>query len=408
MKFRSYYLLLLCLFPITIFAQARLNLFTECQCNVTLLKQELPYVNHAIDPAGAQVNLFIVTNWLSNGNRVYDVDFRGEEELSGNRLRFKVSTTAIMTGREIDELLVQRIKVGLAGFLAGTSWADLVELEVSDVPEDAGTVTQAQSDNWNNWIFEAGATFRTRQESRRRRTNLGLSFDADRTTPEWRLRGRVNYRSETQSITEQDGSELKSLRLDVWSNASAVKSISNHWSVGLFGSMTSTTFRNLEYHSWLAPAIEYNYFDYNEVPFKELTVAYRLGWTYNDYFEETIFLQNHESLVRQSLNVNLRLRQRWGDIFTGVSGANFLSDFSKNRLSLNTRANVRIIKGLSFNFRGRYEIINDQISLPRGDASPEDILLGQAQLATNFDLDLSFGVSYTFGSLFNNVINQRL
>ncbi|MEM6771554.1 MAG: hypothetical protein AAF597_13305, partial [Bacteroidota bacterium] len=45
-------LLLLCLCPITLFAQARLNLFTDCQCNKTLLKQELPYVNHTVDPVG--------------------------------------------------------------------------------------------------------------------------------------------------------------------------------------------------------------------------------------------------------------------------------------------------------------------------------------------------------------------
>lgn len=401
-------LLVFLLLPFTLASQARLNLFTDCQCNMTLLKQELPYVNHTIDPAGAQVNLFIVTNWLSNGNRVYDLDFRGQEELSGNQLKFKVPTTAVMTGREIDELLVQRIKIGLAGFLAGTAWADLVELEVPEVIEDTTAVSEKQADNWNNWIFEASASFRARQESRRSRANLSLGFDADRTTPEWRLRGDLNYRNETQSVVESDGSELNSVRRDIWGNASAVKSIGNHWSVGLFGSVSSTTFRNIELGTWLAPAIEYNFFDYNEVPFKELTVAYRLGWTYNNYFEKTIFFKERESLVRQSVNVNLRLRQRWGDIFAGVSGANFLSDFSKNRLSLSTRANIRVIKGLSFNIRGRYEIINDQISLPAGDASPEDILLGQAQLATNFDADLSFGISYTFGSLFNNVINQRL
>lgn len=191
-------------------------------------------------------------------------------------------------------------------------------------------------------------------------------------------------------------------------NASVVKSISDHFSVGFFNSMTSSTFRNIDYGVWIAPAIEYSFFNYNEVPFKEFTVAYRLGWTHNDYSEETIFLQTEESLVRQVLDVNLRLRQRWGQIFAGISGGNFLNDFSKNRLSLSGRANVRLIKGLSFNVGGGYEIINDQISLPRGEASVEDILLGQSQLATNFEVDLSFGLSYTFGSLYNNVINTRL
>lgn len=401
-------LLLLFFLPATFVAQARLNLFTDCQCNMTLLKQELPYVNHSIDPAGAQVNLFIVTNWLNNGNRVYDLDFRGQEELAGNQLKFKVATTAVMTGREIDELLVQRIKVGLAGFLAGTAWADLVELEVPEVAEEPATASTQQLDHWNNWIFETSANFRTEKESQRSRTDLRLRFDADRTTPDLRLRGNANYFYRTQSVTQADGTELNSLRQDMWSNASVVKSISDHWSFGVFNSMSSSTFRNIDFSLWLAPAIEYSFFSYDEVPFKEFTVAYRMGWTHNNYTEKTIFFKTEESLVRQVLDVDLRLRQRWGDIFAGVSGGNFLNDFSKNRLSLRARANVRVIKGLSLNASGSYEIINDQISLPRGEASIEDVLLGQSQLATNFEADLSFGISYTFGSLFNNVINTRL
>lgn len=403
-------LLFFLLLPLTAAAQDRLFLFTDCQCNMTLLKQEIPYVNHAIDPKGAQINLFIVTNWLSNGNRVYDLDFRGQDELAGNQLKFKVATTTVMTGREIDELLVQRIKIGLAGFLAGTPWADLAEFALEDIPEpeEEAEASAVKRDNWNSWIFEASANFSTERESQRSQSDLRLRFDADRTTPEWRTRFNANYFLRTQSVTQSDGTELNSLRRDMWGNASVVKSIGDHWSVGVFSRMNSSTFRNIDFSLWLAPAIEYSFFNYNEVPFKEFTVAYRLGWTRNDYTEETIFLETEESLVRQVLDIDLRLRQRWGDIRAGVSGGNFLNDFSKNRISLRARANVRIIKGLSFNASGSYEIINDQISLPRGEASIEDVLLGQAQLATNFEAELSFGVSYTFGSLFNNVINTRL
>lgn len=406
---RTYLFLLLFSASFSLFAQARLNLYTDCQCNKTLLKQELTYVNHTIDPAGAQVNLFIVTNWLSNGNRVYDLDFRGEEELAGNQLKFKVSTTSVMTGREIDELLVQRIKIGLAGFLAGTSWADLAEFAIPDLPEEDQEEEDAiNNDHWNNWIFEVNASFSTNKESQRGRTDLRLGFEADRTTPELRIRFRPQYFYRRQSVTQVDGTELVSLRQDAWANASIVRSISDHWSVGFFNSMSSTSFRNIDFGFWVAPAIEYSIFSYDEVPFKEFTIAYRLGWTHNNYTEETIFLKTEENLTRQVLDVDLRLRQRWGQVFAGISGGNYLNDFSKNRVSLRGRANVRLIKGLSCSISGSYQIINDQISLPRGEASIEDILLGQSQLATNFETDLSFGLSYTFGSLYNNVINTRL
>lgn len=394
-------------------AQQRLNLFTDCECNKTLLKQEIGYLNHTIDPVDAQINLFIVTSYLSNGGRVYNLKFRGQRELEGNELTYEVATTPVMTNLERDQLLNKRIQLGLAGFLAGTRYADLVDLSAVEAAEDTANVADPaagddDNDQWNAWIFEVWSNFAVEKESQRNKTEVNLGFEADRTTPELRVRIRPRLFYRTQSVTQNDGTELTSIRQDMWINSSVVRSISNHWSLGLFGSASSSTFRNIDLGTWVAPAIEYNFFDYNEVPFKELTVAYRVGWTRNDYTEETIFLKTKESLARHVLDIDLRLRQRWGQIFAGISGGNFLNDFRKNRFRMQGRANVRLIKGLSFNVSGGYQIINDQISLARGEASVEDVLLGQAQLATNFDADLRFGFSYTFGSLYNNVINTRL
>ncbi|MEM1357601.1 MAG: hypothetical protein AAGF89_05355, partial [Bacteroidota bacterium] len=243
-------------------AQSRINLFTDCECNKTLLKQELDYVNHTIDPTTAQVNLFIITNYLSNGGRVYDLSFKGQKGLEGNTLSFKVATTAVMTGLERDELLTKRIKLGLAGFLAGTPYADFADVAVDAPAPEAieEQETEETEDNWNNWIFEVWANFRTETESQRGKTDLRLGFEADRTTPELRIRFRPNMFYRTQTVTQSDGTELTSVRRDLWMNASVVKSISNHWSIGLFNSMSSSTFRNINYGLWLAPAIEYNIF----------------------------------------------------------------------------------------------------------------------------------------------------
>ncbi len=396
----------------SVWGQNRLNLFTDCECNKTLLKQELDYVNHTIDPVTAQVNLFIVTNYLSNGGRVYDLQFKGQQELAGNSINFQVSTTAVMTSLERDEYLNKRIELGLAGFLAGTNYADLVDLTASAPPEarpaEAEEENNAASDNWNNWIFEATANFSADTESQRSRSQIRVGFEADRTTPEWRLRFSPNFFYRIEKVSRTDQPDLVSVRQDQWFDGRIVKSISNHWSVGFFTDVNSSTFRNIDLGVFLAPAIEYNIFDYNEVPFKEFTVAYRVGWVRNVYTEETVFFKMEESLARQSLDINLRLRQRWGQIFSGISAGNFLNDFSKNQFSIDARADIRVIKGLSFNVGGSYNIINDQISLAAGEISDADRLLGQVQLGTNYSADIRFGVSYTFGSLFNNVINTRL
>ena len=49
----------------------------------------------------------------------------------------------------------------------------------------------------------------------------------------------------------------------------------------------------------------------------------------------------------------------------------------------------------------------DQLYLPRAGATPEEILVRQQQLATTYRYSINFGLSYSFGSIFNNVVNPR-
>jgi hypothetical protein len=49
----------------------------------------------------------------------------------------------------------------------------------------------------------------------------------------------------------------------------------------------------------------------------------------------------------------------------------------------------------------------DQLYLPAGEATTEEILVRQRQLETGYRYYLQFGLSYSFGSIFNNVVNPR-
>ena len=68
---------------------------------------------------------------------------------------------------------------------------------------------------------------------------------------------------------------------------------------------------------------------------------------------------------------------------------------------------LRVFKGLDFNIGGEYSQVRDQLSLPKEGASKEDILLELKQLATSYDLSISMGFSYRFGSIYSNVVNPR-
>ncbi|MBT5056892.1 MAG: hypothetical protein HOM68_10170, partial [Gemmatimonadetes bacterium] len=75
---------------------------------------------------------------------------------------------------------------------------------------------------------------------------------------------------------------------------------------------------------------------------------------------------------------------------------------------LYNRLSVRLFRGLSLRVEGGVDRINDQLSLAAGEASLEEILLRRRELATDYEVWGQIGFSYTFGSIYNNVVNNRL
>ncbi|MBW6499293.1 MAG: hypothetical protein K0B09_12955, partial [Bacteroidales bacterium] len=191
-------------------------------------------------------------------------------------------------------------------------------------------------------------------------------------------------------------------------SAYVVKSLTDHWSLGIFSSGLSSTFHNLDFNADLVPAIEWSLFPYEEATRRSVTLAYRMGYGYNNYMETTIFNKDEEWIWAQSLEATIRFQQPWGNVRAGVTGSHFFDDLSKNRAQIYTNVNLRIVQGLSLNFYGNYEIINDLVAIPAGDRSLEEVLLARSQQATSYSVSGSVGLSYTFGSRFSAAYNPRL
>ena len=68
---------------------------------------------------------------------------------------------------------------------------------------------------------------------------------------------------------------------------------------------------------------------------------------------------------------------------------------------------VRIIRGLFLNVNGSTSLIRDQLYLPKEDLSDAEILVRRRQLATDYEYRFSVGITYFFGSIFNNIVNSR-
>ena len=186
-----------------------------------------------------------------------------------------------------------------------------------------------------------------------------------------------------------------------------VRSAGPHWGVGGRASVTSSTFSNLDRRINIQPAIEYNIFPYADSSRRQFTFQYRIGASFVRYDEETIFGVFEETLYEQMLTASLSLQQPWGSSSLAMTMSNFLDDAGKNRLSLFGIANIRIVRGLSLSFFGNVSRVRDQVFLPRRGASDEEVLLRRRDLETNFDYSLRVSLSFTFGSIFNNIVNPR-
>lgn len=389
--------------------EEQLTLFIDCNCDRNFLRQEISYLDHVRDQGQANIQLFIFDIWTGAGGRSYTLNFKGQGRFEGMESELQFESTPNMTNSEIREGLLKTAERGLLPYLLESELANFIDYEVN-LPEGDTTgaaQTEDGEDPWDYWIFEFSGNGRFYKESTRNEFSVDVGVDIDRVTEAWRVRinGQISH-SENQF--ESDEEMLVSYRKWRYLTGSIVKSLTNHWSTGVFSGARHSTFNNLAAAYHFQPAVEYNIFPYEEVLRREITFAYKIGFQYNQYIERTIFGQVEENLLNHSLDIQLRFRQPWGDIFTTLQASSFLHDLSKNRVELNNWVAVRLYEGLALRFSANFDLVSDQINLPEGDTSVEDILLQQRAIATDFAASTGLGLSYTFGSTLNNIVNTRL
>jgi hypothetical protein len=158
----------------------------------------------------------------------------------------------------------------------------------------------------------------------------------------------------------------------------------------------------------LAPAIEYNFFPWSEAVRRQFTISYKIGMQRLEYFELTIYDKLRDFLLFHSLDFELRMTQPWGQINLDLEARQFPTMDNAYSIKLDMDFSVRFSSAFSFFAGTRLEKIHDQLYLPKGELTLDEILLRRKQLATTYDIRYRLGVRFTFGSIYNNVVNQRL
>lgn len=375
------------------------SVFIDCQVfDIGFLREEIKFVNHVQDINEAQVLVLITKQDAETGGTQYTFSFKGQKEFQGDDDTLKYLAT---TEEETQKGLAETLKLGLMRYVGKTPISKEISIRLLDTVKPTSV-----DDKWNFWVFSLSVNSFMDGQSLIKSEDFFGNISANRVTEEIKIRMslRASHNKSTFTFGDED---IESLTNSQSFDGLIVKSISDHWSVGAYFAANSSTFGNTKYSINTSPAIEFNLFPNSEFTKRELRLLYRLGFYAVKYREETIYEKTQDKLLGQALTASLEIKQKWGNLNASLTGSHYFHDFSKNRLRLNADLSLRLLKRFNFNIDASYSIIHDQLSLPRGGATRDELLLRQIELETTYNYRFSVGLSYTFGSIYSKVVNPR-
>lgn len=396
-----------------------LNLFFDCQApncgDADYFRRELPFVNWVLDREVADVHVLVTSQQTGGGGQAFALTFIGLRAFEGQDHELNVNTSGDATDDEERSELAHRTRLGLVQYAQETSAASRLQVTFATPTAEAGgtggETVAAADDPWNFWVFRLSANAFLNGQSTFSNSNLFTRVGASRTTEGWKHDISFNFSQNVQKfdIPQSDGSveTIEETREDWGARVLSVKSLGEHWALGVRADVGSSTFLNQALRGSFKPGLEVNLFPYSESSRRSLTLQYLAGPVYFEYNDTTLFGHTEETRGQQSLTARLDLVQPWGRWSTSVTGQQYLHDLGKYSVTIFGSFNVRLFKGFSVRMSGNYSWIRDQIFLPAEGATSEQILLFQRQLETNFRYFTSIGFEYRFGSIFNNVVNPR-
>ncbi|RPH75276.1 MAG: hypothetical protein EHM80_16480 [Nitrospiraceae bacterium] len=380
------------------------TVFLDCSsCDTEYIKTEINFVNYVRDRKEAQIHLLVTTQSTGGGGTEFTLTFIGQLAFAGDDHVFRYVSNNTDTQDETRKGLVRVMKIGLLAYAGKTPIANRISISMSGTGKVS---TNEVRDRWNYWVFSMSGSGYFSGEQSQRYYSLYGSLSANRVTPGWKIRTTFSANKNMDRFS-YEGDTIKSSSSSKNLNTLIVKSVTGHWSIGSWLTASSSTYSNIKLSISPAPAVEYDLFPYEESTRRQLRFLYKAGLYAFRYQEETIFEKTSEHLWGQTGSVTLDLKEKWGEVSATLEGFHYFNDFTKNHIRAYSNLSIRLVKGLRLNFYGSFSRVHDQLSLVKGEATLEEVLLRRRQLATSYNYYGSIGLSYTFGSIYSNVVNPR-
>jgi hypothetical protein len=389
-----------------------LRVFLDCQyeCDLNYLRTEITFVNWVRDRYDGQVIILVTSQETGGQGTDYTLTFIGQREFLGRTDTLHYIAAQGATGDERRGGMARLIRLGLVRYTMTTPLAAHLDVRFTP-PGGGGAAPREQRDPWNRWVFRASVNSNLDGEASNASHSWSGSLSANRVTEEWKVNldmyGRDSRSRYTYPVSATADTTIRTTQKSWSASGLVVRSLGAHWSAGLQGGLSGSTSGNIDIRSSVGPAIEYDLFPYAQSTRRQLTFNYSVGIEDARYHDTTIYFKTSETYFKHQLEVALALRQPWGSASVSVSGTQYWNDAPHPNLNIYGSMSVRLVRGLSLNTYGSYSFVRSQRYLSAEGATPDEVLLQLRQMRTSYRYFGSIGFSYTFGSVYNNVVNPR-
>jgi hypothetical protein len=391
---------------------AALRVFLDCatfRCREDRFRQDITWVDWVREPQDAQVHIIMTGQMAGGGGFQYTFDFQGRDTLSALTDRYLYTSSATDVEEETVQGLARTLAAGLVRFAAQSGLAGGLRISAAGQERPAERPVRAEEaeDPWDYWVFFVRGNAEVTREDQESRDQYNFNASANRTTDAWKLDLGGNLSMFHRKVTYKSGSTYVDDRDDWGSRMLVVRSLSPHWSTGFLATAGSSTRFNRDLSAEFSPAVEWNYFPWQESTRRRLVALYTMGVTRQDYDEATVYGKTAETLVQQRLDLQFRSQEAWGNVNLGAEARQYLQHTDQYSLQFDGNLDYRLVRGLGINLGMSYEVIRDQRYLSAEGLTPEEVLTSRQALATGSRFSLNVGLSYRFGSIFNNIVNAR-
>lgn len=385
----------------------KINVFFDCQswqCQnyYDYIRTEVKMVEFVRDRFFADVHVLITGQQTGSGGNQFIMNFLGQKRFAGKSDTLICYTEQNATNEEIRGTILNYLKIGLVPYVSKTSFIKALSIGFEGKSDDS----KEEKDPWNYWVYSIGGSGFFYGDANYSNTSFYGNLSANRITEESKMSIWGNYEF-NKNVYRYDDDTVKVQNDNVRLGIEYAKSLGQHWSAGYDLSFRRSTFDNIQSRTTLMPKVEYSFYPYKKFNSHRVVVGYALGAQHNAYLDTTIFFKKKEFLPRQEAYAISSFTQKWGNINLGVFWSNYLHNFAINNLSVGGAIEWRIFKGFRFVCWGNYEFIRDQISLPKGNASRDDVLTRRRLIASGFNYNGGIGIKYQFGSQKNSFVNPR-